>query len=506
MKHFLSNIYRVLVLALAIIIQIVLQYFIITRLFDQLAWISAATRFLSFLITVEIVNNSRHLSSDMIWVIAVNVFPIIGTLVYLFFRIDQRISPTFQNIITMTEDAKRYYTQDERVMKQLAEEVPEKLGQFHYLSQSAGFPVYKNTGFEYYPMGEIGWPVMLEELKKAKKFIFLEYFILDKGTMWDSILEILEEKAKQGVEVRVLYDDLGSFFQLSSSYYKNLEAKGIKCIPFNRVSLLFNIILNHRDHRKIMVIDGKVAFSGGINLADEYINAIEKHGVWKDNCYKITGEAVWSYTVMFLTTWNSLRHEDQTFLTYRAQPIKGEQDGYIALYGDTPLDREDCGKNVIMNILSQAKDYVYIATPYLIIDAELINALILCARKGVDVRIITPGIPDKKIVFAITRSYYEPLIKDGVKIYRYDPGFVHAKIIVSDDTIATAGTVNFDYRSLYIHFENGSLLYRSSAVMDIKNDAISMMEAGHEVQLSECHINVVRRFLIAILRIFAPAM
>ena len=506
MKHRLSNIYRVLVLALAIIIQIVIQYFLITRLFDKLAWISAATRILSFAITIDIVNNSRHLSSDMIWILAVNIFPIIGTILYLFFRIDQLISPTFQNIITTTEEAKRSYTQDERVIKALAEEAPDKLGQFNYLSKSAGFPVYKNTGFEYYPMGEVGWPVMLEELKKAEKFIFLEYFILDKGIMWDSILEILEQKAKEGVEVRILYDDLGSFFQLSSSYYKTIEAKGIKCIPFNRVSLLFNIILNHRDHRKIMVIDGKVAFSGGINLADEYINAIEKYGVWKDNCYRITGEAVWSYTVMFLTTWNAIRHVDQTFLTYRAMPVEGEQDGYIALYGDSPLDDEDCARSVIMNILSQAKDYVYIATPYLIIDTELVNALILCARKGVDVRIITPGVPDKKVVYAITRSYYEQLIKGGVKITQYDPGFVHAKIIVSDDIIATAGTINFDYRSLYLHFENGSLLYNASAVKDIRDDAILMMNAGHQVQLSECHNNIIKRYLVAILRIFAPVM
>ena len=324
--------------------------------------------------------------------------------------------------------------------------------------------------------------------------------------MWDAILDVLREKVKEGVDVRVMYDDLGSFFTLSGSYARKLEEEGIKCIPFNRINPIVSIILNHRDHRKIMVIDGKVAFSGGVNLADEYINVKVIHGKWKDNIIRIKGKAVWSYTVMFLTHWNSLRHQDDDYTKFKVDSTATEFDGYIAPYGESPLEEEATAQNVYLSILSQATDYCYIYTPYLIIDTEMINALILAAKRGVDVRLITPGIPDKKIVFAITRSYYYLLIEGGVKIIEYPPGFVHAKVFVADDIIATVGTVNLDYRSLYIHFENGTYLYKSSKILDIKKDYLETLEQGHEVTLEEAHNGPVKEFLLSVLRLFAPMM
>ena len=497
---------RILVILIAAAVQIFIQYSVVTWLKDKLTWIEAFLHLLAVIITLSIIKNSRHLSMDISWIILINVIPLVGTALYLFLGADLFISRTYRSIREMTEEAGRYYTQDEEVMRQAEEVTPDKIGQFRYISSYAGYPVYKNTGFEYYGLGETGFPVMIEELKKAKKFIFLEYFIIEEGYMWDSILAILEQKVKEGVEVRVMYDDFGSFFLLPGTYYRDLEAKGIKCIPFNRISLVLNIILNHRDHRKIMVIDGKVAFSGGINLADEYINRITRFGKWKDNVIKVTGEAVWSYTVMFLTHWNALRKEDRTFLSYRCEAETGEDDGFIAPYGDTPLDNENCAQNIYTNIINEANEYCYICTPYLIIDTEMINALILCAKRGVDIRIITPGIPDKKMVFAITRSYYEELIKGGVKIFQYDPGFVHAKVMVSDDEVATVGTVNLDYRSLYLHFENGAYLYGSKKIATVKNDLISMMEEGHELTLAECENGPVTEFLLSVLRLFAPLM
>ena len=255
-----------------------------------------------------------------------------------------------------------------------------------------------------------------------------------------------------------------------------------------------------------MVIDGKVAFSGGINLADEYINVKKKHGHWKDNVIRITGEAVWSYTVMFLTHWNALRKEDYTFLSFKGETLPGKEDGYIAPYGETPLDNEIVAQNIYMSILNQANRYCYIFTPYLIIDTEMINALILSAKSGVDVRIVTPGIPDKKMVNSITRSYYRQLIEGGVRIIEYTPGFVHSKVFVADDIIATVGTVNLDYRSLYLHFENGTYLYNSEKIVQIREDIEKAMAAGHEVTLQEARCSLIKEFLLSVLRLFAPLM
>ncbi len=507
MKRFFKNTFlRIVIIIAGLLLQAMIQYSIVTWLHDQLTWIEAILHIAALLITLGIIKNSRHLSSDILWVLVINLFPIPGTIVYLFLGANLFISRTYRQIKEMTQDSMRYYIQDQRVLDRIRKEHKEDYGNFAYISESNGYPTYKNTGFDYYPLGEDAYPVILEELRKAKKFIFLEYFIIEHGKLWDSILEILEEKAKEGVEVRVMYDDLGSFFLLPGGYYRTLEAKGIKCLPFNRISMILNIIINHRDHRKIMVIDGKVAFSGGINLADEYINAIVRFGKWKDNVIRITGEAVWSYTVMFLTHWNALRKEDNTFLSFRCQPLEGEEDGYIAPYSETPLDNETFAQNIYLNIINRSMEHCYITTPYLIIDTEMINALILAARRGVDVRIVTPGIPDKKIVFMITRSYYHQLIEGGVRIFEYTPGFVHAKVFEADDIHATVGTVNLDYRSLYLHFENGTYLYRSEKILQVKEDLLSMMEEGHEVTLAESGHGPIKEFFLAILRLAAPLM
>ena len=294
---------------------------------------------------------------------------------------------------------------------------------------------------------------------------------------------------------------------LPPSYVHELEKKGIKAITFNRINPILNIIMNHRDHRKIMVIDGKVAFSGGINLADEYINQKERFGYWKDNVMMVKGEAVWSYTVLFLTNWNALRKEDTDYTKFKAEfkPVK-KHDGYVSAYGETPFDDDLTSQNVYLNIINQANDYVYIATPYLIVDTEMLNALILAAKRGVDVRIITPGIPDKKIVWFITRSFYSQLVEGGVKIYEYTPGFIHSKVFVSDDVTATVGTINLDYRSLYLHFENGTYLYGSKKVLEVKDDMVKTIEESHRMEKKECDQGVVWSLVVSIIRLFAPLM
>ena len=493
------------------VIMVILEALFIISVFrwfgDVAAWIEVILRILSFLIVLGIINNSKHLSADMLYILAIIISPVFGTAIYLLMGANLLTSRTFRNIVLSNFNSRKYYHQDERILEEMRDIDPQHSGQFNYISSSAHYPFYRNEKTDYYGLGDTGYPVMLEEMKKAEKYIFLEYFIIEEGQMWNGMLEILEQKVKEGVEVRVLYDDLGSFFSLPVSYAKKLEEKGIKCMPFNKINPIIGIIANHRDHRKIMVIDGKVAFSGGVNLSDEYINAIVKCGHWKDNIIRIKGEAVWSYTLLFLTHWNSLRNEDSDYTVFKAEPeVPENYDGYIAPYGENPLNDERTAQNIYLNILNQAKDYCYIYTPYLIIDTDFINSLILAAKRGVDVRIVTPGIPDKKIVFDITQSYYASLIDGGVKIFEYTPGFVHSKVFVSDDIIATVGTVNLDYRSLYLHFENGTYLFNSKTVKDIKADFDETLKQCHQVTREECHSGLFKTLFVAIVKLFAPQM
>ena len=507
MKRYIQNsLGRILVILVAAVIEVFVLVSAFVWFYDKAAWITLVLSISGIVITLGIIKNSRHLSFDVVWIVLILLFPISGAIVYLFLGADLLISGTFKKIRRATEEAFKYYPRDNGVLQLAKEEYPQAKGQFEYISTNTGFSFYKNRDFKYYGLGELGFPKMLQELRKAERFIFLEYFIIDEGTMWGSILEILEEKASQGVDVRVMYDDLGSFFLLPVNYFKTLENKGIKCVPFNRINPILNIIINHRDHRKIMVIDGKVAFSGGINLADEYINRIHPYGKWKDNVIMIKGEAVWSYTVMFLTHWNALKPTDVDFNEFRVKTRSRKEDGYIAPYGETPLDDEMSSQNIYLNILNGAREYCYIFTPYLIIDTEMINTLILTAKRGVDVCLVTPGIPDKRIVFSITRSYYRQLIEGGVRIIEYTPGFVHSKVFVADDVVATVGTINLDYRSLYLHFENGTYIYGSKVIEEIRDDLLEAMEEGHEISLEESKRPFLYEFVMAFLRLFAPLM
>ena len=437
---------RIIPLVIIALGEIVLYCNLFKWLTTSFVFVEIVLHILSILIVLNIVRTSRHLSSDLMWIILIMLFPVFGTFVYVLMLLSLLFGKTFRNII--------------------------------------------------------------KEQKKAEKYIFMEYFIVEEGFMFNSILSILEEKVKQGVEVRIMYDDMGSLGTLPASYAKQLEKKGIKAVSFNRISPIINTIMNHRDHRKILIIDGKVAFSGGANLADEYINKKVKHGHWMDNIICIKGKAVWSYLVMFLTNWNALRHEDFDYSVFKNEDVVDDTlfDGYIAPYAETPLDEELTGQSVYEDLLNSANKYVYIMTPYLIIDSEMINTLIHTAKKGVDVRIIMPGIADKKIVHDIGTTYYKQLIQGGVKIYEYEPGFVHSKVFICDDTYATVGTINLDYRSLYLHFENGTLLYKSKKIMDVKQNFMDTLSKCKKIQVEDTHVNIIKGLFLSIIRIFSPLM
>ena len=375
--------------------------------------------------------------------------------------------------------------------------------------------LYQNSRCEYFKYGELGFPKMIEELKKAKKFIFFEYFIIESGEFFDSIYEILVEKAKQGLDVRMIYDDFGSVNNVHTYFYKEVRKNGIKCFSFNRIRPAVDIRQNSRDHRKILVIDGKVGFTGGCNIADEYINKINRFGVWHDNILMLKGEAVNGLTNTFLSNWclNNKKNNDDEVKDYLNSSLDDNDlqllndNGFYQPFGEVPFDGNDGTKNAYLGIISRAKKYIYISTPYLILDSEIITALQNASKGGVDVRIVTPGIPDKKIVYSVTRSYYAELLVAGVKIYEYTPGFNHAKIIVSDDTMAMTGTANLDYRSLYLHFENMVFIANSNVIYDIKADLQGMIIEGQLVKIND-YLNkpLWKKMVWAMLKILAPLL
>ena len=495
---------RGIVVLIGVLLQILLTLFIYLKLGEYIQIIEILYGIISILIVLAIIKNSKRLSIDLIWIIIIMLFPLIGTLLFIILNKNRNNSKILKNINRNIKEGQKYLKQDESIKKEIQEK---NLGQLRYISEFAGFPVTKNNDVKYYPLGDDVYPIMLEELKNAKKFIFMEYFIINKGKMWENILNILKEKVNQGVDVRVMYDDMGSVAMLPTSFPKELEKYGIKCVLFNKLSPFSGIIMNHRDHRKMTIIDGHTVFSGGINISDEYINLNSKHGHWKDNGIMIKGEAVWNFTVMFLEIWNAFRNEDTDYTKYKFEfKNKYKENGFIVPYGESPLDNEIIGEDIYLNIINQAKKYVYIYTPYLIIDTDVINSLVLAARRGVDVRIVVPGIPDKKFVYDVTKSYFYTLIQGGVKIYTYTPGFVHSKVFVADDEVATVGTINMDYRSLYLHFECGIYMKNTNVIQDIKQDIENSIKISHKETIEETKSNILKELWQAILRVFAPLM
>ncbi len=493
---------RGIVVALGFLLQMILTLNVYLYLGEHIGIISVFYGILGFLLVLGLIRNSKNYSYTLPWIIILLYYPLVGTLLYIIIGSNRNNSKVLKKIVESEKENKKYFEQDTKI-----KEVFQDNSRIRYLSDYSGYPVTKNNDVSYYPLGEEAFEAMLEELKKAEKFIFFEYFIVSYGKMWKSILEILQEKAKQGVDVRVMYDDLGCLPTLKKSYPKKLEAKGIKCVVFNKLHPISGVIMNNRDHRKILVIDGKVAFSGGINIADEYINIDSPYGHWKDNAIRVSGDAVWNYTVLFLSLWNAFQKEDADFTKFKYDfSNKNLENGYVVPYGESPLDNEITGEDTYLNIINQANHYVYIFTPYLIIDTDMINALNLAVKRGVDVRIVIPGIPDKKMVYTLSESYVEPLVKAGVKVYQYTPGFVHAKVFVADDHIATVGTINLDYRSLYLHFECGTYMEDVDCIKEIKKDVLDTIEKSHEITKEEAEPSLLKAVWQALLRLVAPLM
>ena len=462
--------------------------FVVLRYVESRFELALFTSVLGILVSFLIFSRDDAPEYRLSWILLIMIVPIFGCSMYLIFgnkkkgivqekKMKKYRELTAQHMI----DSFPKSVEPEAVLS------PDNLKLSNYISSLSESRVFGNTSASYYPLGDYCFPEMVAELEKAQKFVFLEYFIYQKGVFWDTILEILKRKVSEGVEVLLMYDDMGSIGTLPKGYYKELRSYGIKAVAFNPVRPRLNPKLNYRDHRKVCIIDGNVAISGGLNLADEYINKKVRFGHWKDNGFIIKGDGVWNYTFMFLQLWSYSAPEEYVVNDFSPyMPTIAEVgDGYIQSFGDSPLDEFSVAENAYMNIINSSRKYVWISTPYLILDSSMINALTIAARSGVDVRIITPSKPDKKSVYVHTRANYGKLLANGVKVFEYEPGFIHSKMFLSDDNTSIVGTTNMDFRSFFLHFESGTVFYGGSILDSVKADFENTFDSCHEITYKE---------------------
>ncbi len=506
-----NGIIRMILVVLSFLLHTLFILFLIMVLYSYWPVFSAFFGVLGFVMVLVIYGQHKTASIKMPWILFILLVPVAGLSLYLLVGLDRGTKKMKKRYEDIDQVLLPLLPRNNEEQERLKADYPYVSNVTYYIKNNTRYPVYQNSDITYYDDGKKGLEAQKEELKKARHFIFMEYHAIQEAAAWGEIQDILEEKVKEGVEVRVFYDDMGSIGFVNTDFVKRLRAKGIRARVFNPFAPGVNLFLNNRDHRKITVIDGKVGFTGGYNLADEYFHIVEPYGFWKDTGIKIEGEAVRSLTVTFLEMWNAIKGndlDDNDFDRYLPRiEYRSRENGYVCPYADSPMDDIHVGEDVYMSIAESAKDYVWFVTPYLIITEETEHILSLAAQRGVDVRIITPGVPDKKMIYSVTRSYYNGLVRNGVRIYEYTPGFTHAKMCISDDNVATCGTINLDYRSLYHHFENGCLFSGCNAVSDIKADFESMFKASREVtDYYKAGRGAFLRFEQMLLRLIAPLL
>ena len=500
---------RTALVLLLILLQLGAMFVLSTILRDYAVYVYSLELIAQILIVVYIINDKTCPEFTCTWMLLILIFPVFGCLFYVYVKLELGTRMFGKRLCDVQMETWPYMKQQKEIVEELQVSKPANANLARYMANQLHYPTYRNTKAMYFSCGEEKFPELLKQLKTAQKYIFLEYFIVAEGYMWESILEILKQKVAEGVEVRFMYDGMCSISLLPYKYPEEIQRYGIKCKMFSPIRPVLSTVQNNRDHRKICVIDGKVGFTGGINLADEYINKKERFGYWKDTAVMLQGDAVQSLTMMFLQMWNAtelLPEQYESYLTDMSTELKREL-GFVIPYADSPYDHENVGEEVYCHILNHAKKYVHIMTPYLILDREMLDALCRAAKSEIDVKIIMPHIPDKWYAFAVAKTYYEELIEAGVKIYEFTPGFVHAKIFVSDDDTATVGTINLDYRSLFLHFEDGCFIYKNKVINRIEEDYQKMLSASKRVSLMDCR-NRPTYYKICgmLLRLLAPLM
>ena len=501
MARFLFSRNTFLLISLLLQIALIVVMVLLTNTFTTKILGSTAA-ILAFIVALAINNSKLHSDTKLAYVIIMVLFPVYGILTFLLTYLTSG-SRKFKKYLKTLSTVNPHLSQNDDVVKTL--QTQKEKGISNYLYNSCNFPIYQNSDCTYYKSGEELFEAMKERIKSAEKFIFLEYYIIKHGKLLSSLIEILKEKVNEGIEVRFMYDGTSSIAKIPHTFVKQMNKLGIKCKMFMPVRALLSSEQNNRDHRKLCIIDNKYAFTGGLNLADEYINEIHPYSYWKDVGVELHGQAVTTFTYMFLKLWNFKQKTIEDFSTYTNQQHLVQSNGNFIPLGDHPHDNEDVSKNLILHILANARDYVHITTPYLVLDDELRNALCSCSKRGVDVSIVTPNIPDKKVIYAVTQVNYKPLITAGVKIYKYIPGFIHAKMIVCDNNVAVLGTVNLDYRSLYLNFENSLYLSNNSHVIDIEKDFKDVVNESTLIDMNNYKkINLLTRFFGKLLKIIAP--
>ncbi|MDO5043851.1 MAG: cardiolipin synthase [Coriobacteriia bacterium] len=503
---------RIFIIMLLLLLQLFIIVLALLRASEFMPFLIPASYIFSFLMVLYILSRDMHSAYKLAWIVPILLMPIFGGLFYFLFgmhgfrrrRLIKRFKPY--------EEIKAKEVCDDEALQELRALDGDAALQSFFISNTVKDSLYHKTQTQYFPTGEAWYASFMEDIKQAKHSIFIEFFIIEEGVMLNPLLDLLELKAKEGLDVRLLYDDLGSAFRVARNFPAQMEARGIKCSPFNARGLKLSFVLNNRDHRKIVVIDSKISYTGGCNIADEYINAKQRFGVWKDTMVRLDGEASKSFSILFLEMWSFARGEIEPNIE-RLTPDSSyyedcENDGFVQPFGDaSPLNRLQTGKDVYLNAIQDARSSIYITTPYLIMDQETLSTLRIAAQMGLDVRIITPGIPDKRFVYEVTRANYTELLRAGVKIYEFSAGFIHAKSLVADDKIAIVSTVNFDYRSFYLHFENGVWMYKSKAVHQCHQDILDTCEVSREVSLEEQEqVSMPVRIARAVLSAFAPLL
>lgn len=498
---------RSMVILLTLLLQLILYFLMMFAFFRYIAVFVGGMTALAAIMMFVVLNTRTNPSIKLSWCILIAMMPLFGTVLYFFTKYDLGYRLEQKVLGKCMEESAIYVPEQTELLHKIQEEDKRLYNLTGYLQSKGQHTVYANTDVKYFSLGEHMFEEMLRQIEKAEKFLFLEYFIIGPGYMWNTILELLLKKARQGVEVRVLYDGSNEVTSLPYGYHKKLQRAGIQCKIFAEFHPFVSTVYNNRDHRKILIVDGKIAFTGGINLQDEYINKKILHGHWKDTGVMLQGDAAQGLTLLFLQMWNAdeRQREYEAYMCPIGQEIRGE--GYLIPYGDTPLDDENVGKMVYLDMINRAAKQVYIMTPYLILDNEMLTALCFAAKRGVDVRIILPHIPDKTYAFCLAKSHYKDLVEAGVKVYEYTPGFVHAKVVLCDDKEAVVGTINFDYRSLYLHFECGVYMYKVAALTDIKADFSETMDKSELITMEAVRKQAwYTRFFGRLLKVIAPLM
>lgn len=498
---------RTMIILLLLAVHFFLFFAVMMKLAAYVPYLVGGVTVMTAVMLIYILNTRDDPTLKLSWCFLVAVVPVFGMMMYVFVRLDlgHRIYRKIDK--RAVEDSQKYVPDQKELLEDIRRQEPELYGMAHYLDCYSGLGICRAGEGEYYPLGEDMFRAVLTELEKAEKFIFLEYFIITEGEMWGKILDVLRRKAAAGVEVRVMYDGTCSVFDLPYDFPKKLEKLGIRCKVFSPLQPFISTHHNNRDHRKILVIDGVTAFTGGINLSDEYINVTHPHGHWKDTAIMVRGEAARSFTLLFLQMWNALEKErDYAPYLSPVQP-RASTRGYVIPFADTPTDSERVGQTVYMQMINQARDYVYIMTPYLILDGAMVTALCQCAKRGVDIRILQPQIPDHKYAYVLAQRHFKELMDAGVKIYSYTPGFIHAKVFLADGISAVVGSINLDYRSLYLHYECGAYLYKVKMIADIRQDFDKTFEISHFMTEEDLRKeSLLSRLAGVVLKVFAPLM